>query len=314
MSRTIAESVGIGTAHGKVILMGEHAVVYGEPAIALPFYSLSVRVAITAASQEDVLDCQYYRGPLRAVPDTLEGLKRMIEAVHQPKTTGSFLSIVISSIIPPGYGLGSSAAVAAALIRALYAFYRRPLTQQDLLAFVNIAETHAHGNPSGVDSWTTISPGPLWFVRGRHPLNIPLSRPVRIVVAASNIPGHTLDAIHHVREKLPFFDKKNTPIIRLGKLSQQAMPALGSGDYIQLGRLMTQAHRELDCLGVSTRHLNHLVTRAMKAGALGAKLTGSGGGGSMLALTADKEEQKRVKAALTQAGAARVWTVTIGAS
>ena len=311
---TQTDAVGRGQAHGKVILMGEHAVVYGEPAISIPFRPVNANVAVQAADEEDVLNCGYYHGPLRKSPHSLKGLTELISVVRQNESMPPFLSVDIASNIPPAYGLGSSAAVAAALVRALYDFYHRPLPRKHLLELMNIQETHAHGTPSGVDARTAISRCPLWYVRGCRPLEISLPRPLFLVVAASNSPGRTLDVIRRVHENSRHFVDYDTPITRLGEMTRQAVEAIDEGNYQELGRLMTQSHQELINLGVSTLHLNSLVKKALGVGALGAKLTGSGGGGSIVAIAADNKVQERIVHVLAEAEAIRIWATTVPAN
>ena len=301
--------MGRGSAHAKAILIGEHAVVYGQPALVLPLLPITVHVEISLATDEDVLDCAYYRGHLSEAPAHLEGFTMLIRAARRVfQSQSRALAIAVTSAIPPGYGLGSSAAVAVGIVRALYDFHQRPLTLKQLLALTHIAETRAHGTPSGVDAWATSSERPLWFVRGQVPEFLHLRRALFLVVANSRAPGNTHEAVRQVRESRNRLDGGTQPIKRLGELAKAARPALVRGDYESLGTLMTTAHEQLTNLHITTDHVDTLVSAALRAGALGAKLTGSGGGGSIIALAANGEQQRQLTAKLTQAGAPKVWT------
>lgn len=301
-------SEGSGQAHGKVILLGEHAVVYGYPAIGFPLLPVTVRVQIMPIEGEDMLDCSYYYGKLTDTPTALAGVKVLIEETrHALQSTLGALSITIASMIPSGYGMGSSAAVAVAIVRGLYDFYQHHLTHEQLLVLVHIAETYAHGTPSGVDAWTTSSDRPVWFMRGREPVRLSLCRPLYLVVACSRSPGNTREAVQQVRDNVARRAHAH-PMARLGKLAEGARWALTRGDYENLGLLMTAAHEQLERFGITTDHMDALVSVALHEGAMGAKLTGSGGGGSIIALVADRSEQGRLAAALTLAGAVQVWT------
>lgn len=307
------ERMGSGWAHGKAILIGEHAVVYGQPAIALPLLSITVHVTIWPAGDEDALDCAYYRGPLRQAPSNLSGLRTLIEETRRalpPQYRA--MAVAIATTIPPGYGLGSSAAVAVGVVRALYDWHQRPLMEEQLLALVHVAESHAHGTPSGVDAWAASSDRPLWFIRGHQPEVIPLSRPLFLVVANSDSPGSTRDAVRQVRESRDHVVRRLGPIERIGELTQALKPALVSGDYDYVGVLLTEAHRQLADLHITTAHVDSLVSAAIRSGALGAKLTGGGAGGSIVALAADRAQQLKLAEALTHAGAPQVWTPVLG--
>ncbi len=287
--------------------------VYGHPAIVLPLEPIRVLVEVGLASGGDRIDCTYFQGKLEEAPERLSGLAAVVEeARRELESSLSGFSLTIRSEIPPGYGLGSSAAVAVALVRALYDVHRHPLTQEQLLHLVHIAETHAHGTPSGVDAWAASTDYPLWFVRGRRPESLPLMRPLFLVVANSRVPGNTREAVQHVRESLERLQGGESPVDRLAALASRARTALSRGDYAELGRLMTGAHEQLAELGIATDHLNALVGAALEQGALGAKLTGSGEGGSMIALAPDKNRQNQVAATLAQAGALQVWTPVLG--
>ncbi len=309
------EASGSGRAHGKAILMGEHAVVYGFPAIALPLLPVTVDATVQLSIDADWLDCAYYRGPLAKAPSELGGLRVLIEESRRALGSPSRGTTVhIDSMIPPEYGLGSSAAVAVAIVRAMYDLFHQTLAAKELASLVHVAEVHAHGSPSGIDAWAASVDSALWFVPGQPPDPLPLSRPLFLVVAGSDTPGNTRDAVRRVKESQARFGVGAGPIARIGELTRAARPALVRGDYGFLGALMTEAHRELNALHVATDHLNRLVSTALRDGALGAKLTGGGGGGSMMALAADGSQQMQLAETLRRTGARQVWTPVVGGS
>ncbi|MDA8205508.1 MAG: mevalonate kinase [Thermaerobacter sp.] len=303
----IQGKTGRGTAHGKAILMGEHAVVYGFPAVAVPLPEIKVSVEAVSREGDDWLDCTYYRGSLQNAPGELGGLRLLIEdGLAQIKCRGP-IGITIQSDIPSGYGLGSSAAVAAAVARALYHLAGAPLPQETLLDLVAVCETVCHGAPSGVDAQTATGLDPLWFVRGRSPEIVAIPNPMYLVVAASSQPGNTRDTVQQVRALKERWGSGTGPIDRIGALTAASRPAIEHGDYPYLGALMIEVHRELAALDVVTSEVEKLVTAALRHEALGAKLTGGGGGGSMVVLAKDRQQQRQLADVLRSAGATRVW-------
>src|SRR5699024_231335 len=161
--RTSAK-VATGTANSKLILVGEHAVVHGKPAIAIPFPLVGVESTVEHVPGRIKLDSTFYHGPIDSAPENLTGIVKAIEEtlkyVNLPLED---LLIQIKSSIPPGKGLGSSASVAIAVIKSIFHYAEVDDTEEALLKLVNIAETLAHGNPSGIDSVTITSKSPALF-------------------------------------------------------------------------------------------------------------------------------------------------------
>lgn len=303
-----------GSAHAKALLMGEHAVVYGFPAIVVPLADLKVRADARLRHDDTWLTCSFYDGPLEDAPEEVSGLRILITETLETLSWHPSVEISIQSDIPPGYGLGSSAAVAAAVVRALYDFACRTLSREQLLELVGISETVYHEAPSGVDAMATTSDGPLWFLRGHPPELISLHAPLFLVLAATSQPASTRQMVQNVRRIQQEVGLEAGPIHRIGALTGASRTALEHGDYRYVGALMTEVHRELTALNTTTPEMDHLITAALSYGALGAKLTGSGGGGSIVALADDAEQQERVAQGLKSAGASAVWTPTYGAT
>ena len=304
----------LGTSHGKIILMGEHAVVYGEPALAMPFPAARVKVSIKESTGPITLDCRYYTGELSKAPEHLRNIQAIIDAtVLELGLPLENMAINIESTIPAERGMGSSAAVAAAVIRALYDFAQTPLEHDQLLRLVDIAEVIAHGNPSGLDALMTSSDLPVYFKK-EHPFEtFPLSINAYLIVADSGQMGQTKEAVGDIA-KLKEQDSKtiSKKIQQLGIIAEEAKKAILNNDAHALGKNMTQAHSLLAELTVSNEKLDFLVKEAIDAGALGAKLTGGGRGGCMIALATSKEDAERISSALIEAGAKNTWLHSLG--
>lgn len=324
----------IGQATGKVILMGEHAVVHHQPAIAIPFSGVTVTAHIQKSKIPLSVSCDFYKGLAIKMPEILNSLKFAIHSslqllqqlqpnlaicpvFHHNWQTGSaldepfmspFIHISISSTIPAERGMGSSAAVAVAVVRALFAYYQQPLDPQLLWTIVQEAERIAHGNPSGIDTATTSGKFPIYFVKKQPIQSLKIALDAVLIVADTGITGHTLDAVQTVQQLLNQNSDRTSAIIQqIGKLTQQAKFALETNQSEELGRLMTHNHQLLQQLHVSHECLDHLVTVALDHGALGAKLTGGGLGGCMIALARDVFEATIISQALASNGATQTW-------
>lgn len=303
-----------GTANGKIILMGEHSVVYGEPAIAIPFPATHIQVTIKAVEGPVQLDCVYYRGNLSSAPQHLENLIAVVEStISELNQELKDFKLTIESTIPVERGMGSSAAVAIAMVRALFAYFSTPLPDDRLLALANVSETIAHGNPSGLDAAMTSGRHPLYYIKGEPFVPFPLSMSAYLIVADTGLKGQTKDAVASIAQlNRENQEKTMNAIHQLGDLAKQAKLAIESNLPVLLGTVMDRAHETLSFLGVSNDTLNHLVRTARLNGALGAKLTGGGRGGCMIALAADKDTAARISASLLDAGAVNTWTHPLG--
>lgn len=302
-----------GRAHGKLILFGEHSVVYGKPAIAMPFTSLEVVAEVEQRSGPIMISCGFYEGPLWDVPLKLSGIAECIWKTlkHLNKPLGGLL-IQIRSTIPIGRGLGSSAAIAIAIVKGLYAFFGNQAHPKEVLPLVNIAEKFAHGNPSGIDMITALSDIPIWFKKGERIESIQINVPLFLVIADSGRFGDTHAAVLSVKNdyiKHPIRTQRS--LNQLEYITREAREALFNGDMNRLGLLLDFAHDELVALGVSDQQINRLVKAARKAGALGAKLTGGGRGGCILALAQNHTNAKAIAASLTNAGAENTWVLPL---
>lgn len=305
---TISKKIAIGYAHSKLILVGEHAVVYGQPAIAIPF-PLNVRSVIEQSAGNIMIKCPHYTGPIDKMPIKLEGIEACMKATLQylDRPVKDIL-IRLDSTIPLGRGLGSSAAIAIALVRSLFSFYGQSPSKKELSSLVQIAEIYAHGNPSGIDMAAIASDSPIWFQKGKEAKPLSVAAPLYIVVADTGRISDTHSAVEHVREKVlidPINMQKSMKLI--GDIAYEAKNVLSYGNPYLLGKLMNKNQEVLTNLGVTDDGLNRLIEEAQNAGALGAKLTGGGRGGCMIALAQNLEHAKLISDQLIKSGADKTW-------
>lgn len=305
------KEIATGQASGKIILMGEHAVVYGEPAIAMPFSAAQV-TAVIRRSQTDRLDSAYYTGPLAQVPQALNNLKELLYMLRQDFSAPPLLC-TITSTIPAERGMGSSAAVAVAVTRAFLAWQQVEETPAGLLHYVNTSEKIAHGNPSGIDAAATSGREPIFFERDKPFSAFPLNLEGCLIVADTGVKGKTRDTVRDVASLLKTNPRQaQAAIHQLGTLTRQAREAISANQPRLLGLLMNEAHTLLQKLSVSDPMLDQLVQVARHNGAMGAKLTGGGRGGCMIALAPDARSAASIAKQLEDTGAAATWIQRLG--
>jgi mevalonate kinase len=231
-----------------------------------------------------------------------------------PRATG--WRITIHSSIPIASGLGSGAAVCTAVVRAIAAFLEASAPNERVAAIVFETEKLLHGTPSGIDNTVIAHGQPLFFIKGQPPEPFAVAHPFRLLIGDTGLASPTKAAVADVRtqwEKAP--ERFNALFAEIGGLVRQAreilQAATASETFAVLGRLLDRNHALLCELNVSCPELEALVEAARRAGARGAKLSGGGRGGNMIALVTDATEGA-VQRALEQAGARRVIATTIG--
>ncbi|WP_449277243.1 mevalonate kinase [Leucobacter sp. GX24907] len=306
---------GTGLAHAKAILFGEHAVVYGAPAIAVPLHGLEVQVEMHATPDAETrIESELFAGSAAAAPALMGPVVAAARAaLEMTGDADEHVQLRIRSAIPHGRGLGSSAAVAAAVARAVADQHGVSLSSEALHRIVQRAESVAHGNPSGIDARAVAATGPIRFQSGEVSA-VSVGAPLTFVIADSGASGCTAEAVAGVRDLRSFDPGLVDDLIeQLSELTEASLDDLAAGSAEALGARMVEAHRLLGRLGVSTVDLDVLVAAATGAGAYGAKLTGGGLGGCVLALAPSADDAERISLALRTAGAARTWTTAVPA-
>jgi mevalonate kinase len=306
------------TAPGKIILFGEHAVVYGEPAIAAPIKTLQARAVVTpeiAGKSGEIL----IEAPDISLSANLQDLshdhpiRRSITLIVGEENLNKIpaCQIQITSSIPMASGLGSSAAISAALIQAFSAFIGQRMTEDQISQTAFEVEKIHHGTPSGIDNSVVVFQQPVYYQKGVPLEFLSINSPFSILIAGSGSPGNTRQAVANVRESwLKDPDRYNEIFSKIGQLTRHAKELIVSGDSPELGPLLDQNHSLLQDLGVSSPKLDHLVQTARNSGALGAKLSGGGLGGHLIALVSDQADA--VQGSLLEEGADGIFQTTFG--
>jgi mevalonate kinase len=297
------------SAPGKIILFGEHAVVYGYPALAVPVTQVQATATVNKKSRRGMiieapninltteLSSLALDHPLSVV---IHGVYSALKITNTPACT-----LYIQSTIPVASGLGSGAAVSVAVIRALSEFLGQPFTNEEVNKLAFEAEKIYHGTPSGIDNTVVTYSKPVYFIKKKPIKTFHVGVPFSIMIASTGIAAPTKESVDSLRmlwqADKPLWEKVFT---KVGEVVWNARQAIERGDIDELGRLMDANHTLLQKMNVSCAELDHLVAAARIAGALGAKLSGGGRGGNMIALV-EKEKASDISRALNKAGAKR---------
>lgn len=301
------------SAPGKAILFGEHAVVYGQPAIAIPIFQVQAKAIIKA-------DIQAPEGRIW-ISSELVGLDSDLEALessnplkltikntlkHYGIERAPAFRLKIDSSVPVAAGLGSGAAVSAAIARAVAGFLGQEISDGEVSEITHESEKVYHGTPSGVDSTVVSFKQAVYFEKGRPLEFVEIARPFSLLIGDTGVRSNTREVVDDVRKAWKQNPESFEGLFKaVGEISLHGRKALRLGNVEHTGKLMKENHALLVRMDVSSPELDNLVQAANQAGALGAKLSGGGRGGNMLALAAEGTEN-RIAKALTEAGAVSV--------
>ena len=305
------------TAPGKIILIGEHAVVYGRPAIAVPVWETVATATIT--------DGRPGSGCIGIARDLNRTIQLAEAGDEEPLALVTRLTlnalrlppnpdwrIEIASQIPIASGLGSGAALSAALVKAIYAHVGQPVSAEEVSRLVYESERLYHGTPSGIDNTVIAHGTPIWFIKGQSPVAFTPGKPLTFVIADSGIAAPTKETVGDVRRGWEADPARYEAWFEgIAAIAKRARQAIGVGDGVTLGQLFAENQAILQKLGVSSLPLERLIDAALAAGALGAKLSGGGRGGNVIALVTP-ETAAAVVEGVAIAGAKRVIITTVG--
>jgi mevalonate kinase len=307
----------VASAPAKIILFGEHFVVYGEPAIVL---AIDRRAYATVDRSDD--KCLHVRsanlnlkgyfkdgafnveqGDVREARLKFEPVKLAVEKVLALCKDSIGLDVEINSTVPVAAGLGSSAAVVVAVTAAAGALLNVKMSKEDVFRIALDAEKVVHGMPSGVDPAIATFGGALLFQTdtGFKPLEVKTNVP--LVIGDTGVERSTRVQVEKVRSLMENYPQIAEPLRRAAReIVLRAIDAFRENDLKTLGDLMNINHALLYGVGVSDESLEWLINAAKKAGALGAKLTGAGGGGCMIALAEDDKLEDVLQGIMSAGG------------
>lgn len=291
-------------AAGKVIVFGEHAVVYGRPAIAVGIDRGVRAVARPTDGPSRVRVVSWHADDPNAEQALSTAFQRIVDVTRESlaaegRTLPDHVDVEVDAELAHGAGLGCSAAMGVAIARALDGEARSAQIAERVMAWERVF----HGNPSGIDAAVSAMGGCVYFTKGAPIERVLLRTPLTLVVGHSGVTSGTremVDSVARIRERKPESTEKSFDAIET--LVRNARLALEAGDLGAVGKLLDLNQMLLGGLMLSTPEIERMCSIARGEGALGAKLTGAGGGGCVLALVASHDVATRVQEEWLAAG------------
>ena len=305
------------SACGKSILLGEHAVVYGQPAIAVPMEDIrafawieenndkeGVRVEAMDLDEEIIIKDENKHQFAIVINDLIK----------KNKTEKLNFTVKLTSEIPQSVGMGSSAATSAAVCRCVAKYLGISLSPEEESELVFRAEEVVHGTPSGIDNNVIVYEKPILFVKGEAPKILHSKKDLYIVIGQSGVESSTMEMVKNIRKLVKENPKEfEIKFDKIGKLVEESEKNIENGRVDKIGVLMNENQEILREMQLSHPELETIIEIAKKAGALGAKLTGKGGGGNVVAISDKAETQKLIANSIEGAGY-RVCKTKVGAT
>lgn len=298
-------------APGKVILFGEHAVVYGRPAIAVPVTQVQASACVEpgeAGQGVIVIAADLERRIVLRDAEEDEPLARIVRLTLSLVSADPDpdLKITVTSTVPVARGMGSGAAVSTAVVRALSQHLNYWLTSRAISDLVFQTEVLYHGTPSGIDNTVISFEKPIYYVKDEGWEVFWVGAPLLLAIADTGVVSSTKEVVADLRQRYQAEPARHVPVLdRIGEVVVDARASIEQGQQGTLGRLMDENHALLQRLGVSCPELDRLVSAARSGGALGAKMSGAGWGGNIIALVTE-DTRGQVDMMLRMAGATRV--------
>ncbi len=290
-------------AIGKIILSGEHAVVHGIPAIALPVFNCQASTTISDDISK-ISNLIIIKAPQLSKTFNLKTFTEKDGYNPLELTVINFiknfnlkdfnnLSLEIFSEIPIAAGMGSGAAISTSIIKALASYFKISMSKEEIYNQVYEIEKIYHGNPSGIDPKVIVFEKPYYFIRNVKMEVIDINTCFAIAIIDSGIKSSTKEVVEWVgQQKEKFPEKYNSLFSKIGEITENIKTALFTGELDKIGILMNKNQQFLKELGISNKILDKIAEDSLKAGALGSKLSGAGWGGIVISLL-EKEQVKQ---------------------
>jgi mevalonate kinase len=310
----ISEGIGFG----KAILFNEHFVVYGIPSIVSAIGKYTIAKISDSDKQGYIINDDrnatpgYKEGKLNQQKVSIENITKKLDLDFIKKG----INIDLGGNLFASSGIGASAASCVAIVRAFNNYYKLNLTDEEINDIAYEGEKGYHGTPSGVDNTASTFGGLIWFEKSEKNIikKIEIPNPIEVVMGNTGKVANTELAVKGVRDRKEANPDRYSEIFnRAENIAYLAKSAIEEEDFSEIGKLMNENHKLLQQIEVSTKELDFLVNVAKEHGAYGAKLTGGGLGGNIIALTPGRDLQEEVANAIEKEGFQTLKTV-IGAS
>lgn len=275
-------------AHGKVIIIGEHSVVYGYDALAMPIKALHIKTTVEN-NNKMWMDTARYHGPFFDAPNEYDGLKYVVKTMQKKANNNQPLKITYTGEIPMERGLGSSATVALGTTKALNQFFSLNMSENEIMSVTNHAEMINHGKASGLDAATVNSDYLVFFNKKMGPKILQAKLGATLLIMDTGQLGNTKKAVTQVSQLLNKSKHAQENMERLGELADITKTAWLNQDAKTVGKIFNDAQEILHSFNISTNKIDQLQKIALDNGALGFKLSGGGLGGITIALCENQE-------------------------
>lgn len=280
-------------AHGKVIIIGEHSVVYGYDALAMPIKALHIKTTIEPAPQM-WMDTARYHGPLFEAPAEYDGLKYVIKHMQQRANNFEPLKVTYTGEIPMERGFGSSATVALGTTKAMNLFFQLNMNEKEIMAVTNHAEMINHGKASGLDAATVSSDYLVFFNKKMGPKTLKAKLNATLLIMDTGQLGNTKEAVTLVKHLLETSTSAKQKMARLGELADLTKKSWLKQDRQTIGQVFNEAQEILHSFQISTDRIDQLQKIALSNGALGFKLSGGGLGGITISLCDNEKIAQKI--------------------
>lgn len=281
-------------AHGKVILIGEHSVVYGHDALALPIQALNITTTVEETTGSTWMETNHYQGAFFDAPNEYDGIKYIVKTLLAKQKDAPNVKITYSGEIPIERGLGSSAVVALGTTKALSQFLELNLSHDEIMQITNHAEMINHGKASGLDAATVSSDYLVFFNKQDGPKQLSQKLGATLLIMDTGELGNTKIAVQSVKKQMDESDLKKKQITRLGELAIATQENWFKQNSKEIGKIFNEAQNILASFDLSTERIDNICRIANDHGALGSKLSGGGLGGIVIALCPDQATAQEI--------------------
>ena len=293
---------------GKLILMGEHSVVYHKPAISIPIRKLRIKIKIKEASKHML----FINNNDYTNNNEVSDVNVLINKLNQDYKINKNYYIKVSTNLPHQKGLGFSAAFSVELIKAYCRYHKINITKDELVKYVLLTEKLNHLDPSGIDMMTVINNKPLYFIKEKEVRPFKINLKGYLLVVETKFKSNTKESINNLKKYINNNQDISKKLLNnLEEIAIKTKETINNQDIITLGKLFNKGHNILKKLGISHDEIDHLIRLSLDYDALGAKITGGGNGGCFIVLTNSIFTNYKIKKIMYKNNALNVYKINL---